>query len=482
MRNVAIGLMFAFVAANSLAAPANQPSVQPPLAVASAPDNSVSSVPTNPVSQAVANQQSNNTDANNIPDADIQRFGQALADIQAYYVKDVNVDTLFDNALKGMLTGLDPHSDYLGPDDLKTLEAETTGSFAGVGLELNTDKNYIVVVSPIDGSPAAKAGITAGDYIVKVDNKPVMANDLNDAVKQLRGEIGSKVKITLYHKKTNQLREVTLTRENINIQSVKSILLSPGYGYLRIAQFEQPTMHDVSDNLVKLVKANNNQPLQGLILDLRNDPGGLLESAIGVADAFLDSTSMGKNHLIVYTVGRVPDAHFEADATPGDLLQGAPIVVLINEGTASAAEIVAGALQDQHRAIILGTPSFGKGSVQTVMPLDDNHAIKMTTALYYTPSGRSIQAEGIKPDVYVPMMQVKALPDAHMIDMATIKEADLGNHLAASQSATAPMPNDQMQALLQDYQLQEALNMLQGLVVAKKQANSLNPPSTQAAK
>ncbi len=362
----------------------------------------------NPLPTSAPATQTSNRDAAQtiLPQGDVSRFTQALADIKQYYVKDVGDDALFDNAIRGMLTNLDPHSDYLDPSDLAALQTQTTGEFAGIGLELSTDNGYIIVVSPIDGSPAAKAGIVSGDYIVKVNNKPVMADDLHNAVNTMRGPANSTVKVMTYHKQNNTLREITLTRQMIKVQSVKSELLAPGYGYIRIAEFQDPTAKDLQLDLAALVKKNQDKPLKGLVLDLRNDPGGLLESAISVADVFLDSTKLGNNPLIVYTVGRVPDAHFEARATPGDMLKGAPIVVLINEGTASAAEIVAGALQDQHRAILLGTKTFGKGSVQTVIPLDSTHAIKITTALYYTPSGRSIQAEGMRSDFSVTIMQV----------------------------------------------------------------------------
>lgn len=437
------------------------PMVTPPAANVSAANTPAATAPT-PLAAAQA---ATNNDNAILPQDDVERFTEALADVKQFYVKDVSDNDLFDNAIRGMLSGLDPHSDYLGPDDLAQLQAQTNGSFAGVGLELSTDNGYIVVVTPIDGSPAAKAGIVSGDYIVKINDKPVMASDINDVVKTLRGAVGTPVKLMIYHKKNNQLKNITLIRDNIKMQSVKSTLLAPGYGYIRIAEFDDPTMNDMATDLKQLVKDNQGQRLKGLILDLRNNPGGLLTSAIDVSDAFLDSTKMGKNKLIVYTVGRVPDAHFEALATPGDLVNGAPIVILINQGTASAAEIVAGALQDQHRAIIMGTNSFGKGSVQTVIPLDKTHAIKITTALYYTPDGRSIQAEGIRPDIIVPMMQVKALPDSKMISMATIKESDLSHHLSA---ATNAQPNsEKVSALLNDYQLQEALNLLQGLVTAK---------------
>jgi len=428
------------------------------------------------ISPTSQSQTTNTSDV--LPASDVTRFTQALANIKQYYVHAVSNDTLFDNAIRGMLTGLDPHSDYLEPDDFAALKTQTSGEFAGLGLEVGVENGYIVVISPMDDTPAAKAGIRAGDYIVKVNNNPVMGTDLQKAVNIMRGPKGTTVKITLYHKPTNQLQELTLTRDTIKVQSIKSAMLAPGYGYIRIAEFEDPTMTDLTAALKALVKQNNAQPLRGLVLDLRNDPGGLLESAISVANAFLDSTKLGNNRLIVYTVGRVPDAHFEAHATPGDLLNGAPIVVLINEGTASAAEIVAGALQDQHRAILLGTNSFGKGSVQTVIPLDKDHAIKITTALYYTPNGRSIQAKGIHPDVYIPLMEVKQVPNANMINMATVKEADLSNHIGANTAGN--LPNNPVinptSKLLQDYQLQEALNLLKGLVVAERQ----QPPTSIA--
>lgn len=443
--------------------------VSPPLSATAA---------TTSTDTAVSSQSKSDTEDKSDPN--ITRFADALADIREYYVNDVSMDELFDNAIRGMLTGLDPHSSYLDPQDFNDLKTQTTGEFAGVGIEVGVDNRYIEVISPIDGTPAAKAGILPGDYIVKINGKPVMGSDLQSAVAAMRGEKGTTVKLTLYRKSDEKLKEMTIERDIIKVQSIKYGLLDRGFGYIRIAQFQDPTMRDLSDALKKLIIQNNNQPLKGLVLDLRNDPGGLLDSAVDVSDAFLDSTKLKDNRLIVYTKGRAQESQFEARATPGDLLNGAPIVVLINEGTASAAEIVAGALQDHHRAVILGTNSFGKGSVQTVMQLDNDHAIKITTALYYTPNGRSIQAAGIKPDIYVPLMQLKQPEHADMLAMATVKEADLDHHISQAQGTPQNPAIPQTLAVKEigsDYQLQEALHILKGIVVA----NRANTSATQVA-
>lgn len=426
---------------------------------------------------------------NNLPIEDVQKFTTAINEIKKYYVENVSDQKLFENAIRGMLAGLDPHSTYLDVDDFADLKSHTNGKFGGLGIEITGEDGYIRVVSPIDDTPAAKAGIKPGDLIVKIDNIPVKDVSLSEAVSKMRGPAGSPVTLTIYRKSEQKIFNQVVTRDIIHIQSVKSKLLEDGYGYIRISQFQEPTITELNKALAQLKKENNNTDLSGLVLDLRNNPGGLLDSAIDVSDDFLDSKRLKGNNLIVFTRGRMQGSQFEAHATPGDLLNGAPIVVLINEGSASGSEIVAGALQDHKRAVIMGTNSFGKGSVQTVLPLDANSGVKLTTALYYTPSGRSIQAKGIKPDVYVELMDVKKLnqDQEDIMSSMSIKEADLENHFSNStatnankatgtNNVTATDDNaaneatnkDQQPLAVTDYQLYEALNLLKGLNVVKK--------------
>lgn len=439
-----------------------------------------------------ANAQNKATQVQALPVADVQRFAAAIADVKKYYVTDVSDEQLFNNALQGMMAGLDPHSTYLDTEDYAALNSITSGEFGGLGIEIGSEDGYIRIVSPIDDTPAQKAGLKSGDYIIKIDNESVQDMDLRDAVAKMRGKPGSTIVLTIYRKNEKVPFNVTLTREVIHVQSVKSRILDHGYGYIRISQFQMPTIDDLNVAMKKLKAQNDGKNLSGLILDLRNNPGGLLDSAVGVSDAFLDSNKLDKNDLIVYTKGRIKGSQLEAHATPGDLLNGAPIVVLVNGGSASASEIVAGALQDQRRAIIMGTQTFGKGSVQTVLPLDEQTGIKITTALYYTPDGRSIQAKGITPDVVVDLMEVKASKDTDNMNMVVIKEQDLAAHLAngnqhdksapatvvAAQTAPAVLVDkdkaakDAQPLAVTDYQLNEALNLLKGLnaVAPKREA------------
>lgn len=419
----------------------------------------------------------------NLPTEDVQRFTTAINEIKKYYVDDVEDKVLFENAIRGMLSGLDPHSSYLDVQDFQDLKSHTSGHFGGLGIEITSEDGYIRIVSPIDDTPAAEAGLKPGDLIVKIDNIPVQDMSLTEAVDKMRGPADSKVTLTIYRKSDQKVFNETLTRAIIRIQSVKSRILEEGYGYIRVSQFQEPTMANLNQALAQLKKENKGKPLKGIVLDLRNNPGGLLDSAIDVSNAFLDSKKLGKNELIVYTKGRIKGADYDAYATPGDLLNGAPIIVLINGGSASGSEIVAGALQDHQRAVIMGTKSFGKGSVQTVLPLDDYRGIKLTTALYYTPSGRSIQAKGIEPDVYVEMLDVKKFKNEDMIGLVAVKEADLEHHIDNAQDVDNETTNstdkkstsknvgkkEKTQPLaVTDYQLYEALNLLKGLNVVKK--------------
>lgn len=403
-----------------------------------------------------------------IPIEDIQRFSNALGQIKQYYVKPVKDDELFDNAIRGMLSGLDPHSSYLDEEAFKDLQLSTSGEFAGLGLEVTMEEGVIKVVTPLVDTPAFKAGIKSGDYIVKLGSQTVQGLSLRKAVDIMRGREGTKVNLTILRKGETKPLPFSVMREKITMQSVKSKVLDNGFGYVRLLQFQAMTGDDMAKAIAQL-KQQNQGKLRGMILDLRNNPGGLLETAIQVADAFLDARKHKKPETIVYTRGRLPGSEFSAVANAGDILDNAPLVVLINNGSASASEIVAGALKDNKRAIILGTKSFGKGSVQTVLPLDEKRAIKLTTALYYTPSGTSIQATGITPDIVVDDINIPQ--DKNQTGLTYFSEADLNGHILNSTQASgvnAPKVTAQVQDLLhEDYQLYNALNVLKGLAAGQ---------------
>lgn len=418
-----------------------------------------------------------------IPVKDLQRLATVVAEIKKYYIKDVDDNTLFNNAINGMLVGLDPHSEYLTKDDLQDLELVTVGKFSGIGIEVAPDSGMLKVISPIDDTPAAKAGIKAGDYIVKINNKLVRNLTLKDAIRQMRGESGSKVTLTILRKDETKPLDITLKREVIKVQSVKSKLLDKNYAYIRIAFFQESTDTDMLNAINKL-KHDADGKLRGLILDLRNNPGGLLDSSVKVAGDFLDSRKLGKNTLIVYTNGHNKDngSKITAKATPGEILPDVPIVVLINEGSASASEVVAGALQDHKRAIIVGMKSFGKGSVQTLLPVDDENAVKITTALYYTPLGRSIQAKGIEPDVVVANVKIAEKNTSSNDSLDRLSEASLSAHLengdgdsddsiAEENTALEKQQRSALKLAKDDYQLYEALNVLKGMSVISGKLN-----------
>jgi len=330
--------------------------------------------------------------AERLPLKELQLFTQVFEQVRTGYIEELSDSQLFDRVIEGLLANLDPHSIYLDQQDYQELREHTSGDYGGVGMEVTIDQGLILVVSPLDNSPAAEAGIKSGDYIVEIDKQSVRGIGLQKATELLRGEQGSTVTIGLHREGEAEIKQLTLERKIIHINSVRSRILEEGIGYIRIAQFQTDSGNEFKAALDEL---QADGALQGLILDLRNNPGGLLPESIAIADALLDQG------LIVYTEGRLPSANREFEATSGDLLNGAPIAVIINGGSASASEIVAGALQDQGRATILGTHSFGKGSVQTLMPLGDGRAIKLTTAHYFTPSGRSIHGKGIEPDSLV---------------------------------------------------------------------------------
>lgn len=404
-----------------------------------------------------------------IPMEDVQRFSNALGQIKKYYVKPVDDKELFDNAIRGMLSGLDPHSAYLDEESFKELQTSTSGEFGGLGIEVTMEDGVVKVITPLVDTPAFKAGMKAGDYIIKLGTTSVQGLSLKDAVNLMRGKPGSAIEITVLRKGEAKPLTFNLVREVIQIKSVKSKLLENGYGYIRLTHFQATTGKDLDQAIAKL-KQQSGGKLQGLVLDLRNNPGGLLDAAIQVSDAFLDNNKGGKEELIVYTEGRLPGSKFTAVANPGDLMDNAPIVVLINNGSASASEIVAGALKDNKRAIIIGTQSFGKGSVQTVLPLDNKRGIKLTTALYFTPSGQSIQAKGITPDIIVEDVAVPK--NENKAGFPGFSEAELSGHLdngnknQAKQEVSKATNNQNL--IHEDYQLYTALTILKGLVVAKK--------------
>jgi carboxyl-terminal processing protease len=396
--------------------------------------------------------------ATGLPLETVRTLSEVFDKIKQNYVEEVEDKALLDNAISGMLTGLDPHSTYLDAKAFEELRVGTTGEFGGLGIVVGMEDGFVKVISPIDDTPAQRAGVKAGDLIIRLDEKPVKGMSLDDAVKIMRGKPGSEIELTIVRKDEDQPLKFKITRDRIRVKSVKSRMLEPDYAYVRISQFQERTGKDLHNAISKLKKENKGQ-LKGLVLDLRNNPGGLLDSAVLVSDAFLD------RGIVVSVKGRTEDNKLSQSAMPGDVLKGAPIVVLVNEGSASASEIVAGALQDHKRAVIMGQKTFGKGSVQTVIPLGNNSALKLTTARYYTPSGRSIQAEGIVPDIELEHLQVAAKDDN---GFKPLKEADLARHLKNKKDADKKTPGEQKNGDLltlasDDYPVYEALNMLKGL-------------------
>lgn len=406
-----------------------------------------------------------------IPVNDIRVLVEVFHKIKKDYVETVDDKDLLENAMRGMLSGLDPHSAYLDKDDYDDLQEGTSGEFGGLGIEVGMEDGFIKVIAPIDDTPAQAAGVQSGDVIVRLDDTPVKGMSLNDAVKIMRGRPGSDIRLTIIREGSEKPLTITITRASIKIRSVRSRLLEPGYGYIRISQFQGPTGDDLRKQLRKL-KEENEENLRGLILDLRNNPGGVLGAAVSVSDAFLESG------LIVYTEGRIDDSELSFSAKPPDLLHGTPLIVLINEGSASASEIVAGALQDRSRALIMGRQSFGKGSVQTILPMNNSAALKLTTARYFTPSGRSIQAEGIKPDIVIDKVKLTIQPGNSL----TFKEANLVRHLDNPDDVTEleadkeEPPEKAAEALAErDYELYEALNMLKGMHLLQARSQPSSP-------
>lgn len=411
-----------------------------------------------------------------IPLADLQRFTTVVEHIKNYYVKSMEDPVLFENAMRGMLAGLDPHSAYLDKEDYADLKAMTTGKFGGLGIELIPEDGLIRVITPVDDTPAQRAGIQAGDIIVRLNETPVKGLSLREAIEMMRGEKGTPITLTIIRQGEPKPLKIVVTRDTINVRSVRNEMLEDGFGYVRVSQF-QSNSGDEFVAAVQNLKKTAGGKLRGLVIDLRNNPGGVLESSVQVADAFLDREKLAYDALIVYTKGRLSGGQIKEKAHSGDILNGAPIVVLVNGGSASASEIVAGALQDHHRAVVLGTQTFGKGSVQTVFPLKDNRGLKLTTMLYYTPAGRSIQADGIKPDITVQNLKVPS-PDADAASLL-IREEDLRGHLengggqpvkkASPTTASKDKDKKELPLMTRDYQLFEALNILKGLSLVSNQ-------------
>jgi len=405
-------------------------------------------------------------------------FAEVFDKVRSDYVEPVKDDDLVENAINGMLTSLDPHSSYMNAKAYKDMQVDTHGEFGGLGLEVVEDQGLVKVVSPIDDTPSAKAGIKAGDYIVALDGDPIVNLTLNDAVEKMRGAPGTTIKITLRREGEPKPIDLTLTRAIIKVASVRGHLERDNIAYLRISSFKEQTSTELEDTYKKL-KTQAGGKLTGVVLDLRNNPGGLLDQAIGVSDDFLERGE------IVSTRGRRPEDVQRYNAHPGEMTNGLPVVVLINGGSASASEIVAGALQDHHRAVILGTKSFGKGSVQTIIPVPGQGAMRLTTARYFTPSGRSIQAKGIEPDILVEPSKIEKIGGQERLHESDLKGAlknpdDVAKAAATKAAATpkdpaaakdpdvaVPVPGDVVDptasAKADDYQLTRALDLLKGV-------------------
>lgn len=419
-----------------------------------------------PYSQAQADSEKKGESSSvSLPLSDIRLFTDIYARIKKEYVEEVDDQQLLDGAIRGMMSSLDPHSVFLSADEFKELQIDTSGEFGGLGIEVGMENGVVRVIAPIEDTPADKAGVLAGDLIIKLDDTQVKGLTLTEAVKLMRGKRGTDIVLTIVREGESAPIEITVKREVIKVKSVRSRMLEEGYGYLRISSFQSKTTRNVINAVQRLKTSDPN--LQGLIVDLRNNPGGVLTGAVGVSDLFLND---GK--LIVYTKGRGDDNSLKYTASTPDFIEGIPILVLINEGSASASEIVAGALQDHDRAVIMGKKSFGKGSVQTVLPLQDNNGIKLTTSRYYTPNGRSIQAEGIKPDILVKTNVSDGEQDK---SFKFVRESDLAGHLEQNDDEKSSAETDTSKSDQQiktvtvpandegDAVLDEALNILKQL-------------------
>ena len=400
---------------------------------------------------------------NQIPFEDLQAFTEVFSKVKSDYVESVDDKKLIEDAIRGMLSGLDPHSAFLNTSEFSDLKIGTTGQFGGLGIEVGMENGFVKVISPIDDTPASRAGVQASDLIIKLDERSVKGMTLNEAVKIMRGKPNTSIDLTIVREGEPKPFVISITREIIRVKSVKNRMLEPGFGYVRITNFQSRTTTDLLKAISDLQKEER---LKGMVLDLRNNPGGVLNGAVGVSDAFID------DGLIVYTEGRIDDSSHRYLATPGDSLNGAPLVVLVNGGSASASEIVAGAIQDHKRGIIMGTKSFGKGSVQTIQELRNGSAVKLTTARYFTPNGRSIQATGIEPDIKLSTVK---LSEADEKARETYSESDLEGRLSNpnGDKSDAGDGKDDSEALAKsDFQLYEALNLLKGLIIMNNISSS----------
>jgi len=392
-----------------------------------------------------------------LPLDDLRLFAEVFGRIKQDYVEPVDDRRLLRDAIQGMLTGLDPHSSYLNKEEFDDLRVGTSGEFGGLGIEVGMEDGFVKVISPIDDTPAQRAGILAGDLIVRIDKQSVKGMSLDDAVKLMRGKPGSEILLHVVREGREAPFEVRIKRAVIKTVSVKNRMLEPGFAYIRLSQFQARSPEDLLKALGKLKREAGGE-LKGLVLDLRNNPGGVLHAAVAISDAFLTEGT------IVYTEGRVRDSQLRFKAAPDDVLNGAPIVVLVNAGSASASEIVAGALQDHKRAVVMGEQTFGKGSVQTIVPVNETTAIKLTTARYFTPKGRSIQAEGITPDIELAALSLQRSKS----NGPRISEADLSGHLSnpVGEKQNSTSEEDEEKVLAErDYALHEALNLLKGLSI-----------------
>ncbi len=399
-----------------------------------------------------------------LPLEQLRTFSDVFARIKRNYVEDVSDEELLEHAIRGMLSGLDPHSSYLNTEQFNELRIGTSGEFGGLGIEVGMEDGFVRVVSPIDDTPAQRAGMQTGDLIIRLDDKPVKGLELNEAVKLMRGKPGSDIVLTVVREGEDKPLKITITRAVIQVTSVRTRTLEEGYGYVRVSHFQTKTTADMI-KAVEEMKEESNGKLHGLVLDLRNNPGGVLSAAVGISDAFLH------DGLIVYTDGREEDSRLRYSASQGDIIDGAPLVILVNGGSASASEIVAGAMQDHGRGVVMGNKTFGKGSVQTIQNLANGGAVKLTTARYYTPSGRSIQAEGIDPDIVTGNLRVAKREES---GIEPITESSLSGHLSNPADGTDKKPEeakpDSTANLAEDdYQLNEALNLLKGLTILSRQ-------------
>jgi carboxyl-terminal processing protease len=399
---------------------------------------------------------------NSLPLEELQVFSEVFGKIKSEYVDRVDDTSLLRDAIQGMLAGLDPHSTFLEPEDFEEIKISTDGKFGGLGIEVTSEDGLIKVVTPIDGTPAFDAGIHPGDLIIMIDDIPVRGMSLKDAVDKMRGEPGSEIKLTVSRQGENNPLEFNLVRAIIKVQSVRGEILEDGFGYVRLSSFQSGTAHSLRSKIKQLNEANGGM-MNGLVLDLRNNPGGVLTGAVEVSDLFLERGE------IVSTRGRTPTSGQSFTARPDDIIDDAPMIVLVNGGSASASEIVAGALQDHRRAIIMGTKTFGKGSVQTVIPMNNGGALKLTTARYYTPSERSIQARGIEPDIVTQQMNLPTAGDPGK----TVSESDLTGHLKNDDAEDEPGRESltrMSERISRDHQLREALNLLKGMSLVKQRS------------